>query len=42
MHKRFRRHERLVSLNVTFMQDIKLLQLIDVFKKLCALIISSL
>ena len=42
MHERFRRYERLVSSNVTFMQNIKLLRLIDASKKLCALIISSL
>lgn len=40
MHKRFRRYERFVNSNVTFMQDIKLLQLINVSRKLCALMIS--
>ncbi len=40
MHERFRRYERFVNSNITFMQDVKLLQLINVSKKLCALIIS--
>jgi hypothetical protein len=42
MHEWSHRYERLVSSSVTFMQDIKLLRLIDASRKLCALIISSL